>query len=69
MLLRKSTQSGIISSHLFTGGSVPVDQMTTVDKLLTVSIGLFAFFCAVEVLGIIMAVAFLAFNISHSNHR
>lgn len=57
------------SKFIWEGGSVPVDQMTTVDKLLTVSIGLFAFFCAVEVLGIIMAVAFLAFNITHSNHR
>ena len=59
----------IVASHFLKGGSVPVDQMTIVDKLLTVSIGLFAFFCAAEVLGIIMAVAFLAFNISHSDHR
>ena len=51
------------------GGSVPADQMTTVDKLLKISIGLFGFFCAVEVLGIFMAAAFLAFNINHSDHR
>lgn len=66
-----STEKLVLKSSKFVwkGGSVPVDQMTTVDKLLTVSLGSFGFFCAVEVLGIIMAVAFLAFNICHSTHR
>ncbi|KAJ7375512.1 Gamma-aminobutyric acid type B receptor subunit 2 [Desmophyllum pertusum] len=57
------------SKFVWKGGNIPVDQMTTVDKLLKISPGLFGFFCAVEVLGIIMAVAFLAFNICHSDHR
>ncbi|KAL9967671.1 hypothetical protein ACROYT_G025952 [Oculina patagonica] len=57
------------SKIVWKGESIPVDHMTTVDKLLKISISLFGFFCAVEVLGIIMAAAFLAFNISHSNHR
>ncbi|PFX27466.1 Gamma-aminobutyric acid type B receptor subunit 2 [Stylophora pistillata] len=57
------------SKFVWEGGSVPADQMTTVDKLLTISRGSFGFFCAVEVLGIIIAVVFLAFNISHSSHR
>nr|XP_058964544.1 gamma-aminobutyric acid type B receptor subunit 2-like isoform X2 [Pocillopora verrucosa] len=57
------------SKFVWKGGSVPADQMTTVDKLQTISIGSFGFFCAVEVLGIIIAVAFLAFNISYSSHR
>lgn len=57
------------SKFVWKGGSVPADQMTTVDKLQTISIGSFGFFCAVEVLGIIIAVAFLVFNISYSSHR
>lgn len=50
-------------------GKIPADQITTVNKLQTISFGFFGFFFAAEVLGIVMAVAFLAFNISHSTHR
>ncbi|XP_015751028.1 PREDICTED: gamma-aminobutyric acid type B receptor subunit 2-like [Acropora digitifera] len=43
--------------------------MRTVNQLLKISRSLFAFFCGAEVLGIIMAVAFLTFNIKKSQHR
>ena len=57
--------------HVFSlqDGKIPADQITTVNKLQTISFGFFGFFFAAEVLGIIVAVAFLAFNISHSTHR
>ena len=51
------------------GGKIPADQMTTVNKQFKISLGLFGFFCAADVLGIIMAVAFLTFNINNSEHR
>ncbi|CAH3180504.1 unnamed protein product [Porites lobata] len=57
------------SKFVWKGGTIPSDQMMTVDRLLKISVGLFSFFCAVEILGIIVAVAFLTFNICHRDHR
>ena len=64
-----SSLAQVTSFVFILGGTIPSDQMMTVDRLLKISVGLFSFFCAVEILGIIVAVAFLTFNICHSDHR
>ncbi|XP_068671530.1 gamma-aminobutyric acid type B receptor subunit 2-like isoform X2 [Montipora foliosa] len=57
------------AKFIWQGGKIPADQMTTVNKQFEISLGLFGFFCAADGLGIIIAVAFLTFNINNSEHR
>ena len=51
------------------GGQAPSDRVTVKDKRQKISIGLFGFFCALEIAGILMAAAFLVFNLNYSSHR
>ena len=57
--------------HVFNskGTQAPKDRVTEKEKLQTISVGVFSFFCALQLASILMATAFLVFNIIYADHR